>query len=89
MAAGAVIVVSDATAGWGPGDLVQEGATGLVHASGDPADLARQLRCLLDDRVLLAKLRRNGIERVADFGPEAFARTTAAAAYGCMEGRKP
>lgn len=87
MAAGAVVVVSDATAVWGPGDLVQEGVTGLIHASDDPADLARQLSRLLDDRELLAALRRNGIKRVADFGPEAFARSTAAAARGCVESR--
>jgi glycosyltransferase involved in cell wall biosynthesis len=84
MAAGAVIVVSDATAVWGPGDLVQDGVTGLVHASGDPADLARQLRRLLDDRHLLATLQRNGVKQAADFGPEAFARTMAAAAHGYL-----
>jgi glycosyltransferase involved in cell wall biosynthesis len=42
-AAGAAIVVSDATALWGPGDLVADGVTGLVYRSGDPAGLARQL----------------------------------------------
>jgi glycosyltransferase involved in cell wall biosynthesis len=87
MAAGAVIVASDATAVWGPGDLIQDGVTGLVHASGDPADLARQLSRLLNDPELLASLRRNGLERVADFGPEAFARTIASAAQGCVSGR--
>jgi glycosyltransferase involved in cell wall biosynthesis len=82
MAAGAATVVSDATAVWGPGDLIQEGVTGLVHASDDPGDLARQLSRLLGNRELLTALRRNGTERVADFGPEAFARTMASAAHG-------
>jgi glycosyltransferase involved in cell wall biosynthesis len=81
MAAGAALVVSDATAVWGPGDLVQEGVTGLVHASGDPSDLARQLSRLLEDRGLLAALRSQGARRAGDFGPEAFARTMASAAH--------
>jgi glycosyltransferase involved in cell wall biosynthesis len=84
MAAGAVLVVSDATAVWGPGDLVQEGVTGLIHASGDPADLARQLSRLLENPELLAALRSHGARRAADFGPDAFARTMAAAARGCL-----
>jgi glycosyltransferase involved in cell wall biosynthesis len=84
MAAGAVLVVSDATAVWGPGDLVQEGVTGLVHASDDPADLARQLSRLLGNPALLATLRSQGATRAADFGPEAFARTMALAARGCL-----
>jgi glycosyltransferase involved in cell wall biosynthesis len=82
MAAGAVPVVSDATAVWGPGDLVQDGVTGLVHATCDAADLARQLGRLLIDPVLLATLRSKGVERVTDYGPEAFARTMASAARG-------
>jgi glycosyltransferase involved in cell wall biosynthesis len=84
MAAGAAVVVSDATAVWGPGDLVEHGSTGLVYASGDPSDLARQLARLLQDRILLDRLRRKGMERVADFGPAAFARTMAAAVAACF-----
>jgi glycosyltransferase involved in cell wall biosynthesis len=84
MAAGAVVVVSDATAVWGPADLVQEGVTGLVHASGDPVDLARQLSRLLENPELLAGLRSQGARRAAEFGPEAFARTMASAARGCL-----
>jgi glycosyltransferase involved in cell wall biosynthesis len=87
MAAGAVLIVSDATAVWGPGDLVQDGVTGLVHASDDPVDLARQVGRLLDDPQLLAALRRRSVERVADFGPAAFATTIAAAAHGCRSVR--
>ncbi len=84
MAAGAAIVVSDATAVWGPGDLVEHGVTGLVYPSGDPAALARALRGLLEDRALLARLRRAGTERVSGYGPEAFSRTMASAARMCL-----
>jgi glycosyltransferase involved in cell wall biosynthesis len=79
MAAGAAIVVSDATAVWGSGDLVEHGVTGLVYPSGDPAALAGELRRLLEDPVFLMTLRRRGTERVAAYGPDAFARTTASA----------
>jgi glycosyltransferase involved in cell wall biosynthesis len=79
MAAGAVVVVSDATAVWGPGDLIEEGVSGLVYRSGDPIDLARQLGRVLADRGLLAGLRGEGMKRSARFGPAAFAQTTARA----------
>ena len=59
----------------GPGDLIEEGVTGLVYRSGEPAMLARQLRRLLDDPALLDRLQRGGAERSARFGPAAFART--------------
>lgn len=84
MAAGAVVVVSDATAVWGPGDLIEEGVSGLVYRSGDPADLARQLGRLLDDGSLLAALRREGLKRCAHFGPATFAQTTARALVACV-----
>ncbi|MGH3401404.1 MAG: glycosyltransferase family 4 protein [Streptosporangiaceae bacterium] len=83
MAAGAALVVSDATAVWGSGDLVQDGVTGLVHASGDASDLARQLIRLVGDPGLLTALRREGARRAADFGPSAFAATMASAARIC------
>jgi glycosyltransferase involved in cell wall biosynthesis len=79
MAAGAAIVVSDATAVWGAGDLVDDGVTGLVYRSGDPSDLARQLSRLLEDRVFLSTLRRRGAERAMSFGPQTYARTVALA----------
>jgi phosphatidylinositol alpha 1,6-mannosyltransferase len=79
MAAGAAVIVSDATAVWGPGDLVEDGVSGLVYRSGDPAALGRQLRRLLDDPGLLATLRAAAVVRVAEFGPDAFARTMASA----------
>jgi glycosyltransferase involved in cell wall biosynthesis len=84
MAAGAAVVVSDATAVWGPGDLIDDEVTGLVYESGSPAALAQRLCSLLDDPGLLAKLQVNGAERSADFGPDCFARTMAAAARMCL-----
>ena len=88
MAAGAAVIVSDATAVWGPGDLIEDGVTGLVYRSGEPAMLARQLGRLLDDPALLDRLQRGGAERSARFGPAAFARTMRDAARMCLsEGR--
>jgi glycosyltransferase involved in cell wall biosynthesis len=84
MAAGAAVIVSDATAVWGPGDLIEDGVTGLVYRSGDPAMLARQLARLLDDPALLDKLKNDGAERSARFGPAAFARTVTEAAGLCL-----
>ena len=91
MAAGAAIVVSDATAVWGPGDLVEHEVTGLVYPSGDPRALARELRRLIADRPFLVKLRRAGTQRAAAYGPESFARTTASAvrmSAGAASGRR-
>jgi glycosyltransferase involved in cell wall biosynthesis len=87
MATGAATIVSDATAVWGPGDLVEDGVTGLVYRSGQPAMLARQLRCLLNDPALLHRLQRDGAERSARFGPAEFARTVRDAAAACLSGR--
>ena len=84
MAAGAAIVVSDATAVWGLGDLVEHGVTGLVYPSGNPAALARELACLLEDRAFLSELRSRGTERAGGYGPDAFARTLASAVRMCV-----
>ena len=84
MAAGAVIVVSAATAIWGPGDLVTDGETGFVYRSGDPAALARRLRCLLDEPGLVARLSAAGAQRAASFGPDSFARVIASSARMCL-----
>jgi glycosyltransferase involved in cell wall biosynthesis len=89
MAAGAAIVVSDATAVWGPGDLVEDEVTGLVYRSGDPHALARQLVRLIENPDFLASLRRNGTERSARFGADSFARTMAAAARACVDRTVP
>lgn len=84
MAAGAAVIVSDATAVWGPGDLIEDGVTGFVYRSGDPAMLARQLARLLDEPALLDRIKRDGAERSARFGPAAFARTVTEAAGLCL-----
>jgi glycosyltransferase involved in cell wall biosynthesis len=84
MAAGAAVIVSDATAVWGPGDLVEDGVSGLVYPSGDPDALGRQLSRLLEEPGLLATLRRNGAARAAEFGPDAYARTMASAIQMCL-----
>lgn len=80
MAAGSAIVVSTATAVWGPGDLVEHEVTGLVYPSGDPRALASELSRLIADRPFLMKLRRAGTERSAAYGPDEFARTIVSAA---------
>jgi glycosyltransferase involved in cell wall biosynthesis len=84
MAAGAALIVSDATAVWGPGDLVEHGVTGLVYRSGEPAMLAGLLERLLDDPALLRGLQQEGADRSAEFGPAAFARTTREAALRAL-----
>ena len=80
----AAVIVSDATAVWGPGDLIEDGMTGLVYRSGESAMLARQIGRLLDDPALLDRLKSGGAERSARFGPAAFARTLKDAAGMCM-----
>jgi glycosyltransferase involved in cell wall biosynthesis len=84
MASGAAMIVSDATAVWGPGDLIEDGVTGFVYRSGEPAMLARQLARLLDDPALLDRLKRDGAERSTRFGSAAFARTIKEAAGMCL-----
>lgn len=84
MAAGAAVVVSDATAVWGPGDLIEDGVTGLLYPSGDSRALADRLSRLIDDPHLLATIRANGALRAECFGPEPFARTMASAARRCV-----
>ena len=86
MAAGAAVVVSDATAVWGPGDLVEHEVTGLVYPSGDPRALARELGRLITDKPFMMKLQRGGMERAAAYGPDAFARTMASAARMSVSG---
>ena len=88
MATGAAVIVSDATAVWGPGDLIEDGVTALVYRSGQPTMLARQIGRLLDDPALLDRLQRGGTERSAGFGPAAFARTMREAAQMCLTERR-
>lgn len=72
MAAGACVVVSSATAVWGPEDLVEDGESGLVYQSGNPSDLASCLRSLLLDPEARAAMRREGARRAAAQGPTTF-----------------
>src|ERR1019366_1192825 len=85
MAAGAATIVSDATGVWGAGELIEDGGTGVVYPSGNPAALAKQLCRLLQDPELLAALRRDGAARAAEFGPAPFARTMASAIRRCNQ----
>lgn len=88
MAAGAAVIVSDATAVWGRGDLIEDGVTGLVYRSGEPAMLARHLKRLLGDPALLGRLQHDGAERSARFGPAAFASSMKDAANLCLPERR-
>ncbi|MGH3186230.1 MAG: glycosyltransferase family 4 protein [Streptosporangiaceae bacterium] len=88
MAAGAAVIVSNATAVWGLGDLIEDGVTGLVYRSGDPDMLSGQLRRLLEDQALLSRLQRDGAQRAARFGPAAFASTMRDAIRMCLSERE-
>jgi glycosyltransferase involved in cell wall biosynthesis len=72
MAAGAVVVASSNTAVWGRGDLLEDGVTGRVYRSGDPAHLAEVLKELIADPDRRAMLRAAGAERALGQGPDAF-----------------
>jgi glycosyltransferase involved in cell wall biosynthesis len=80
MAAGAPVVVSDATGVWGPGDLVEDGVTGRVYRQGHADELADVLRALLDDPAERERLRIAAAERVRSQSPDAFARSLEEAA---------
>jgi glycosyltransferase involved in cell wall biosynthesis len=73
MAAGVPVIVSDATGVWGPGDLVQDGATGRVYRQGHADELAAVLAELLDDPELRERLRTAASARVRHESPAAFA----------------
>jgi glycosyltransferase involved in cell wall biosynthesis len=86
MAAGAPVVVSDATGVWGPGDLVEDGVTGRVYRQGHPSELADVLRSLLDDPRERERLRVAASARVVSQSPEAFARSVETAARTVVAG---
>jgi glycosyltransferase involved in cell wall biosynthesis len=73
MAAGAVPVVSSATAVWGAGDLVQHGVTGFVYPAGDIGCLAATLQRLVDDEQLRATISAAAMRRAQDDSAAAFA----------------
>jgi glycosyltransferase involved in cell wall biosynthesis len=72
MAAGAVVVASSNTAVWGRGDLLEDGVTGRVYRSGDPAHLAEVLKELIANPDRRAMLQAAGAERALGEGPNAF-----------------
>ncbi len=72
MAAGAPVIVSDATGIWGAGDLVQHGTTGMVYESGNAAALARTIEDLANDPTKRAALRAAAAQRVEREGPSTF-----------------
>lgn len=72
MAAGAPVIISDATGIWGAGDLVQQGTTGMVYESGNPKALANTIETLAHDPTKRATLRAAAAERVKREGPETF-----------------
>lgn len=79
MATGAVVIVSSATAVWGPGDMIEQGHSGLVYESGCPQELADQLRRLIEDPSLRDTISRNGAARADRQGPDEFAQSVEAA----------
>jgi glycosyltransferase involved in cell wall biosynthesis len=72
MAAGAAVVVSSNTGIWGPGDVVEQGMTGMVYQSGDPIALAVALERLMADPAEIVRLRDSADARLNRYGPEAF-----------------
>lgn len=88
-AAGAAVIVSDATGVWGgPDDLIEHDVSGLVYRAGRPAELAGQLTRLLEDRALMRRLSAEGARRSEWFGPHQYAETTAAAVLATRERRR-
>jgi glycosyltransferase involved in cell wall biosynthesis len=79
LAAGVPVIVSDATAVWGDGDLVEDGRSGLVYPSGSPLALARALERLARDRRLRDSLADEGQRRALAQSPDAFASALCAA----------
>ncbi|TFV88389.1 glycosyltransferase family 1 protein [Blastococcus sp. CT_GayMR20] len=67
LAAGVPVV---ATREGGPGEIVTDGADGLLYDAGDADALAERLRELHSDAALRARLARGGRARAADFAPE-------------------
>jgi glycosyltransferase involved in cell wall biosynthesis len=63
MASGCTVVASRVG---GNTELVQDGKTGLLFASGDAQDLARQLRSLIASESLRKQLRENSLSFVRD-----------------------
>lgn len=72
MAAGAAVIVSSNTGVWGRGDVLEDGVTGWVYRSGDPAHLAEVLTKCITDPDLRTTIQGAGSNRALGQGPEAF-----------------
>jgi glycosyltransferase involved in cell wall biosynthesis len=67
MAAGLPVI---AAAAGGPAELITDGVDGMLTAPGDPAELARAMRRLVDDSELRARVAAAALERSLEFTPE-------------------
>lgn len=54
----------------GPGEVVEEGVSGLRTRPGDPEDLAHALASVLQDRTLAERLRAGGLKALQGFHPD-------------------
>ncbi len=73
MAAGAAMVVNSNTGVLARADLVEDGVTGRVYRMVDSAELGTIVGQLLQTPGALASLRREGVIRDAEHGPDALA----------------
>lgn len=67
MAAGVAVVTSDTGAAT---EMVEDGRSGLVHRTGDAADLAEKLRLVMSDASLRSDLAEGARHRVVEFSVE-------------------
>ena len=67
LAAGVPVVAARAG---GPAEVITDGVDGILTSPGDAAELARELRRLVDDPALRDRLAAAGHRRSADFTPE-------------------
>lgn len=72
MACGVPVVSTDPPGG--PRWILQDGESGLLVPTGDPAALARAIHRVLTDGGLRRELTRSGLERARDFAPRVVAR---------------
>lgn len=75
MAAGAPVVVTDCP--YGPGEIVEQGTSGLLSPVADPATLAQNILRVLEDESLRSRLIQGGQQRA-----KAFDARVVAEAYG-------
>ncbi|HUA74436.1 MAG TPA: glycosyltransferase family 4 protein [Solirubrobacteraceae bacterium] len=86
MARGVAVVAVDSG---GPGEFIQDGRTGVLAPSGEPAALADALETLLRDRELRERIARAGRESfLADFTEEALQRRFFAELQALLSSRR-